>query len=57
MEEETEEWYRDADSLTGWLDEGGLENLLKRTRNLSYDESYQSFRNAIEDRGPGEWIP
>ncbi len=57
MTEETEEWFQDADSLTGWLEEGGLENLLKHRKGLSYDEAYRSFRENIEERGPGEWIP
>ena len=57
MTEETEEWFQDADSLTGWLEEGGLENLLKHRKNLSYDEAYRSFREDIEERGPREWIP
>jgi phage/plasmid-associated DNA primase len=54
---ETEEWFQDADNLAGWLDEGGLENLLKHRKSLSYDEAYRSFRENIEERGPGEWIP
>ena len=54
---ETEEWFQDADNLAGWLDEGGLENLLKHRKSLSYDEAYRSFREIIEERGPGEWIP
>ena len=57
MTEETEEWFQDADNLAGWLEEGGLENLLKHRKSLSYDEAYRSFRENIEERGPGEWIP
>ena len=43
--------------MTGWLDEGSLEKLLKFTKSLSFDAAYQSFRKMIEERGPGEWIP
>ena len=57
MEEATEEWFQDADSLMGWIDEGGIENLLKQRKNLSFDEAYRSYREVIEARGPGEWIP
>jgi hypothetical protein len=57
MTEKTEEWFQDADSLTGRLEEGGLESLLKRCQGLSYAETYRSFRENIEERGPGEWIP
>ena len=57
MTEETEEWFQDADNLAGWLEEGGIENLLKHRKSLSYDEAYRSFRENIEERGPGEWIP
>ena len=35
MTEETEDWFRDADNLTGWLDEGSLENLLKLTKSFT----------------------
>jgi putative DNA primase/helicase len=56
MEEATEEWFQDADSLMGWIDEGGIENLLKHRKHLSYDEAYKSYREAVETRGPGEWI-
>ena len=51
------EWFQDADNLAGWLEEGGLENLLKHRKSLSYDEAYRSFREIIEERGPREWIP
>ena len=43
--------------MTGWLEEGRLESLLKRRQLLTYDEAYQSLRENIEERGPGEWTP
>ena len=56
MQEATDEWFQDADSLMGWIDEGGIETLLKHRKHLSYDEAYKRYREVVETRGPGEWI-
>jgi len=57
MEEATEEWFQDDDSLMGWIDEGGIENLLKQMKKFSFDDAYQSFRKVLEGRGPEERAP
>jgi P4 family phage/plasmid primase-like protien len=56
MEQATEEWFQDADNLMGWIDEGGINKLLKHNKRLSYDEAYRSYREVVESRGPREWI-
>ena len=55
--EETSEWFEDVDNLRGWLDAGGLDRLLKRQDNISYDTAYREFRVHIQDRDPREWVP
>ena len=54
---ETENWFQDADNLNGWLDEGGLDNLLKHQINISFDYAYRRFREDIQERDPREWVP
>ena len=56
MEQATEEWFHDADNLMGWIDEGGIENLLRRGKYASFDDAYKSYREVVEARGPGEWL-
>jgi len=54
---ETENWFQDADNLNGWLDEGGLDNLLKHQDNITFDYAYRRFREDIQERDPREWVP
>lgn len=56
MEQATEEWFQDADNLMGWIDEGGIENLFKHSKYVSFDDAYKCYRQVVEARGPGEWL-
>ena len=56
MEQGTEEWFQDANNLMGWIDEGGIENLFKHSKCVSFDDAYKCYRQVVEARGPEEWL-
>ena len=57
MIDETEQWFRDADNANAWLDDGGLERLLRHRKHVSFDDAFRAFREDINERDAREWIP
>ena len=54
---ETDQWFRDADSVTEWLEDGGLEKLFRYQEKISFNEAFRAFHEEIKDRGPRELVP
>ena len=57
MIDETDQSFRDADSVTEWLEDGGLEKLFRYQEKISFNEAFRAFHEEIKDRGPREWVP
>ncbi len=55
MQDATEEWFFDSDNLIGWLEEDGIERLLEHQSKISMLDAYKSYREVVENLGPGEW--
>ena len=57
MIDETDQWFRDADNANAWLDDGGIERLLRYRKHVSFDDAFRAFREDINERDAREWIP